>query len=72
MKNAVFMIPKPALLVEAIKIIEEIFEEIEKDTTVGEQTFQDIQGDVYEMLLSEIARLIVDYWGKRSCIAMFD
>lgn len=55
MKNAVFIIPKPALLVEAIKIIEEIFEEIEKDTREGGQTFQDIQGDVYEMLLSEIA-----------------
>ena len=54
-KNAVFIIPKPALLVEAIKTIEEIFEEIEKDTQEGGQTFQDIQGDVYEMLLSEIA-----------------
>ncbi|MBC2703196.1 type I restriction-modification system subunit M [Desulfobacula sp.] len=54
-KNAVFIIPKPALLVEAIKTIEDIFEEIEKDTQQGGQTFQDIQGDVYEMLLSEIA-----------------
>lgn len=55
MKNAVFIIPKPSLLVEAIKTIEEIFEEIEKDAQSGGQTFQDIQGDVYEMLLSEIA-----------------
>ncbi|MDD4347432.1 MAG: type I restriction-modification system subunit M N-terminal domain-containing protein, partial [Desulfitobacteriaceae bacterium] len=31
MKNAVFIIPKPALLVEAMSTIEEIFEEIEKD-----------------------------------------
>ncbi|MES0491998.1 MAG: N-6 DNA methylase, partial [Leptospirales bacterium] len=51
MKNAVFIIPKPALLVEAVKTIDEIFDIIEKDS----QTFQDIQGDVYEMLLSEIA-----------------
>jgi len=55
MKNAVFMIPKPSLLLESIGIIEEIFRIIEKDTSEGGQTFQDIQGDVYEMLLSEIA-----------------
>lgn len=55
MKNAVFIIPKPALLVEAMGTIEEIFAEIEKDAQSGGQAFQDIQGDVYEMLLSEIA-----------------
>ncbi len=55
MQNAVFIIPKPSLLVEAINIIEEIFRVIEKDSSDGGQTFQDIQGDVYEMLLSEIA-----------------
>ncbi|MBU0483920.1 MAG: type I restriction-modification system subunit M [Proteobacteria bacterium] len=51
MKNAVFIIPKPALLVEAVKTIDEIFDIMAKDA----QVFQDIQGDVYEMLLSEIA-----------------
>lgn len=55
MQNAVFIIPKPALLVEAIKTIDEIFAEMERDAREGGQTFQDIQGDVYEMLLSEIA-----------------
>lgn len=55
MKNAVFIIPKAALLVEAMSTIEEIFVEIEKDANEGGQAFQDIQGDVYEMLLSEIA-----------------
>jgi type I restriction enzyme M protein len=55
MKNAFLIIPKPALLVEAISTIEEIFAEIEKDANEGGQAFQDIQGDVYEMLLSEIA-----------------
>src|SRR3972149_7982986 len=55
MKNAVFIIPKPSLLVEAMSTIEEIFAEIEKDASKGGQAFQDIQGDVYEMLLSEIA-----------------
>lgn len=55
MANAVFIIEKPSLLVEAIKKIEAIFTEIEKDAQEGGQSFQDIQGDVYEMLLSEIA-----------------
>jgi len=55
MKNAVFIIPKPALLVEAVKTIDEIFEVMEKDSKEKGQAFQDIQGDVYEMLLSEIA-----------------
>ena len=55
MRNAVFIIPKPALLVEAVKTIDEIFEIMEKDSHEKGQAFQDIQGDVYEMLLSEIA-----------------
>lgn len=55
MKNAVFIIPKPALLVEAVKTIDEIFELMEKDSRENGQAFQDIQGDVYEMLLAEIA-----------------
>lgn len=55
MSNAVFIIPKPSLLVEAINIIEQIFAEIERDASEGGHAFQDIQGDVYEMLLGEIA-----------------
>lgn len=55
MENAVFIVQKGSLLVEAIKTIEEIFVEIEKDANEGGHSFQDIQGDVYEMLLSEIA-----------------
>jgi len=55
MRNAVFIIPKPALLVEAVKTIDEIFEIMEKDSRDNGQAFQDIQGDVYEMLLMEIA-----------------
>ncbi|CCK78349.1 type I restriction-modification system subunit M [Desulfobacula toluolica] len=54
MKNAVFIIPKPSLLVEAVKTIDEIFLVMEKDAEQG-QNFQDIQGDVYEYLLSAIA-----------------
>jgi type I restriction enzyme M protein len=56
MANAVFIIEKPTLLFEAINKIEEIFVEIERDSSEGGHTFQDIQGDVYEMLLSEIAQ----------------
>lgn len=55
MANAVFIMPKSSLLVEAIKIIDEIFVEIERDAVEGGHAFQDIQGDVYEMLLGEIA-----------------
>ncbi len=55
MANAVFIMPKASLMVSAINIVEEIFKEIEKDARDGGHAFQDIQGDVYEMLLSEIA-----------------
>lgn len=53
MNNAVFIISKPSLLVEAVNIIDEIYEEILKQESAG-QGFQDTQGDVYEYLLSEI------------------
>jgi type I restriction enzyme M protein len=55
MKNAVFIIPNGRLLVEAVKTVDEIFEIMEKDSRDNGQAFQDIQGDVYEMLLMEIA-----------------
>lgn len=55
MSNAVFIIPKPSLLKEAIDTIDAIYLEMEKDANEKGQDFQDIQGDVYEMLLSEIA-----------------
>lgn len=53
MANAVFIIPKATLLVEAINIIDNLFEEITKQQSEG-QGFQDTQGDLYEYLLSEI------------------
>lgn len=53
MANAVFIITKPSLLVEAVNIIDEIFEEIESEESNG-QGFQDTQGDLYEYLLSEM------------------
>ena len=55
MANAVFLIPSPNLLQGAIAIIEEIFVEIERESREEGHLFQDIQGDVYEMLLSEIS-----------------
>jgi len=54
MGNAVFIISKPSLLVEAVTIIDEIFEEISRQEEEG-QGFQDTQGDLYEYLLSEMA-----------------
>lgn len=56
MRDAVFIIKKPSLLVEAVKKVDEIFIEIAKDAEDDKQSFQDIQGDVYEMLLKEIAQ----------------
>ena len=37
MKNAVFIIPKPALLEEAVKTINEIFEVMERDSRENPQ-----------------------------------
>lgn len=54
MKDAVFMIPKPSLLDEAIKIIDSIYDDIEKQRQGG-QLFHDTLGDVYEYLLNEIS-----------------
>lgn len=54
MGNAVFIISKPSLLVEAVTIIDEIFEEISRQEEEG-QGFQDTQGDLYEYLLSEMS-----------------
>jgi type I restriction enzyme M protein len=53
MQNAVFIINNPALLDEAVKAIDDIFESIKKQQDEGQQ-FQDTQGDVYEYLINEI------------------
>jgi type I restriction enzyme M protein len=55
MQNAFFIINNSALLDEAVKAIDEIFEEIKKQQNEGQQ-FQDTQGDVYEYLLNEISQ----------------
>ena len=54
MKNAVSLFRNKSLLVEAVKTIDEIFEIMDKDSKEKGQAFQDIQGDVYEMLLSKL------------------
>ena len=56
MADAVFIIPKPSLLVEAVGIVDEIYAEIERERQANGQTFHDTQGDLYEYLLSEIAQ----------------
>jgi len=55
MHDAVFIIPKVSLLVEAIGIIDDIYTEIERERLDNGQTFHDTQGDLYEYLLSEIS-----------------
>jgi type I restriction enzyme M protein len=55
MANAVFLIPSANLLYGAIAIINDIFLEIERESREEGHLFQDIQGDVYEMLLNEIS-----------------
>lgn len=54
MNNTVFMINNAALLDEAVKAIDEIYAEIQKQQQQGQQ-FQDTLGDVYEYLLSEMS-----------------
>lgn len=56
MQNAVFIMPKPSLLAEAIGVIEDIYASIDKEVKENNQTFQDTQGDIYEYLLNEISR----------------
>ena len=55
MANAVFLIPSANLLQGAVSIIDDIFLEIEREAVEEGHLFQDIQGDVYEMLLNEIS-----------------
>ncbi len=55
MGDAVFIIPKPSLLVEAVGIIDGIYAEIEHDRVANGNAFHDVQGDLYEYLLAEIA-----------------
>ena len=55
MRDAVFMIPKASLLVEATGIIDDIYNELERERQENNQTFHDTQGDIYERLLSEIS-----------------
>jgi len=54
MQDAVFIIPKASLLVEAVGIMDELYAEMERERQEAGQTFQDVQGDLYEYLLAEI------------------
>jgi len=54
MKDAVFIIPKGSLMVEMVNTIDKIYDLIEKEEQKG-QAFHDVQGDLYESLLSEMA-----------------
>lgn len=54
MKDAIFIINNSALLDEAVKSIDEIYEDIKVQQNAG-QHFQDTQGDLYEYLISELS-----------------
>jgi type I restriction enzyme M protein len=55
MQDAVFIIPKASLLVEAVGIMDDLYTELDRERQEAGQSFQDVQGDLYEYLLSEIA-----------------
>ena len=54
MKDAVFLIPKGSLMVEMTNTVDKIYDLIAKEEAAG-QSFHDVQGDIYEEFLSEIA-----------------
>lgn len=62
MDNAVFLIPKPSLMRDAYRTINEIYSEIDREISEGNKDgsqdsralLNDIQGDVYEHLLDEL------------------
>jgi type I restriction enzyme M protein len=55
MDDAAFIINNPALLRDAMVFIDDIYKDIDEETTKKNQHFQDIQGDVYEHLLKHTA-----------------
>lgn len=54
MSDAVNEISQPNLLYDSVNIINSIYSDIERDKEQG-QHFQDVQGDIYEYLINEIA-----------------
>ena len=54
MKDAVFIVPNGRLMVEMVNTIDAIYALIAKEEEKG-QSFHDVQGDIYEEFLSEIA-----------------
>jgi type I restriction enzyme M protein len=54
MGDAVFIIPRGSLMVTMVNTIDRIYELIEVEERAG-QSFEDVQGDIYEEFLSEIA-----------------
>lgn len=56
MENSVFLINTPSLIRDSVNYIEAVYKNIEKQETENKQNFQDIQGDVYEYLLSNLSQ----------------
>lgn len=56
LKDSVFLINTASLLRDSVNYIEKVYLDIEKQEKENHQYFQDIQGDVYEYLLSHLSQ----------------
>lgn len=56
LKDSVFLINTASLLKDCINYIDKVYSDIEKQEEENHQYFQDIQGDVYEYLLSHLSQ----------------
>ena len=56
MKDSVFLINTPTLIRDSITYIDGVYSNIERQEKENNQYFQDIQGDVYEYLLSNLSQ----------------
>lgn len=56
MENSVFLVSTPSLIRDCITYIDAVYKNIEIQEKEHNQSFQDIQGDVYEYLLSNLSQ----------------
>jgi type I restriction enzyme M protein len=56
MKDAVFLIPSPSLLKQAIEQIDKMIDGVRDRAAAEAVTFQDVMGDLYEYMLSRLSQ----------------
>lgn len=56
LKDSVFIINTTSLLRDSVNYIDKVYSDIEKQERENHQYFQDVQGDVYEYLLSHLSQ----------------